>query len=178
LIRFSRVRSDVVLWTESAFIVFAAYFVVTSLGGLTVLLWSHPRSLRDALRDRPTLWVLLAPPLLFIASAGLEVPAMIAFLIPFWLIATAGWSRTHSGSLLVPSILASIMTILTQHPWRRATDVTYFTDWFPYSVHAARVSGVTMSDAMLIDIWRLRMFIAAAGIAAMAAWWRRTVRPS
>jgi hypothetical protein len=140
------------------------------------LLWSRPRWIQDTLRDRPALWALLVPPLVFIATAGLEVPPMIAFLIPFWLIAIAGWARLQKAPLLVPSLLAGVMTILTQHPWRKVTDASYFADWFPYSVHAARVSAVTMSDAMLIDIWRVRIFIAAAGLVASVAWWRRNIR--
>ena len=176
LLRFSRVRSDAVLWTELAFILFGAYFLLTTLGGLTILLWSRPRSIQDTLRDRPALWALLVPPLVFIGTAGLEVPPTIAFLIPFWLIAIAGWARLQRAPLLVPSLLAGVMTILTQHPWRKVTDASYFADWFPYSVHAARVSAVTMSDAMLIDIWRVRIFIAAAGLVASIAWWRRNVR--
>jgi len=176
LLRFSRVRSDVVLWTEFAFILFAAYFLLTALGGLTVLLWSRPRWIQDMLRDRPALWALLVPPLVFIGTAGLEVPPMIAFLIPFWLIVIAGWARLQTAPLLVPSLLAGVVTILTQHPWRKVTDVSYFADWFPYSVHAARVSAVTMSDAMLIDIWRVRIFIAVAGLVASVAWWRRNSR--
>ena len=173
LLRFSRVRADAVLWTEFAFILFGAYFLLTTLGGLTVLLWSRPRWIQDTLRDRPALWALLVPPLVFIGTAGLEVPPMTAFLIPFWLIVIASWARLQTAPLLVPSLLAGVMTILTQHPWRKVTDVSYFADWFPYSVHAARVSAVTMNDAMLIDIWRVRIFIAAAGLVASVAWWRR-----
>jgi hypothetical protein len=176
LLRFSRVRSDAVLWTEFAFILFGAYFLLTTLGGLTVLLWSRPRWIQDTLRDRPALWALLVPPLVFIGTAGLEVPPMTAFLIPFWLIVIAGWARLQTAPLLVPSLLAGVMTILTQHPWRKVTDASYFADWFPYSIHAARVSAVTMSDAMLIDIWRVRIFIAAAGLVASVAWWRRNIR--
>jgi hypothetical protein len=176
LLRLSRVRSDAVLWTEFAFILFGAYFLLTTLGGLTVLLWSRPRWIQDTLRDRPALWALLVPPFVFIATAGLEVPPMMAFLIPFWLIVIAGWARLQTAPLLVPSLLAGIITILTQHPWRKVTDAGYFADWFPYSVHAARVSAVTMSDAMLIDIWRVRIFIAAAGLVASVAWWRRNIR--
>ena len=102
---------------------------------------------------------------------------MIAFLIPFWLIAIAGWARLQRAPLLVPSLLAGVVTILTQHPWRKVTDASYFADWFPrIRFHAARVSAVTMSDAMLIDIWRVRIFIAAAGLVASIAWWRRNVR--
>jgi len=176
LLRFSRVRSDAVLWTESAFLLFGAYFLLTALGGLSILLWSRPRRVQDALRERPELWALLVPPLIFIATAGLEVPLMIAFLIPFWLIVIATWGRAQEAPLLVPAILAGVMTVVTQHPWARTTDLSYFVDWFPYSVHAARVSGVTMSDAVLTGIWRVRVLAAAAGVVAFLVWWRRNVR--
>lgn len=173
LLRFSRVRSDAVLWTEFTFMLFGAYALVTSLGGLTIMLWSRPRWIREILRERPELWALLVPTLVFILTAGLEVPAMISFLIPFWLIVIGTWAREQKSSLLVPSVLAVVLTVLTQHPWVRIDDTTYFVDWFPYSVHAARVGSVTVSDAVLSDIWRVRVVIAAGGLIAFAAWWRR-----
>ncbi len=176
LLRFSRVRSDAVLWTESAFLLFGAYFLLTALGGFSILLWSRPRAIQDVVRERPELWALLVPPVIFIATAGLEVPLMIAFLIPFWLIVIATWGRAQQGPRLVPAVLAGVMTVLTQHPWARTTDVSYFVDWFPYSVHAARVSGVTMSDAVLTSIWRVRVLVAAGGVVAFVMWWRRNVR--
>ena len=173
LLRFSRVHSDAVLWTESAFILFGAYFVVTTLGGLTLLLWSRPRWIQDALRQRPELWALVVPALVFIGTAGLDVPPMIAFLIPFWLIVAGMWARTQATPLLATSVLAGVVTVLTQHPYARMTDMSYFVDWFPYSVHAARVNAVTVSDAALTSIWRMRVLVAVAGMVAFAAWRRR-----
>ena len=173
LLRFSRVRSDAVLWTEFSFMLFGVYFLVTALGGVTILLWSRPRWIRDVLRERPELWALLAPVLVFIVTGGLEAPPMISFLIPFWLIVVAAWARDRGSSLLVPAVLAGVLTLLTQHPWTRIDDTRYFVDWFPYSVHAARVSGLTVGDAALTGIWRARVLIAAAGLIACAVWWRR-----
>jgi hypothetical protein len=175
LLRLARVRSDAVLWTEFTFMLFGAYFLLTTLGGLTILLWSRPRWIREILRERPELWALLVPVLVFVITAGLEVPPMISFLIPFWLIVIGVWAREQRSSLLVPSVLAGVLTVLTQHPWTRMDDVTYFVDWLPYSAHAARVSGVTVSDDVLINIWRMRILIAAGGLIAFAAWWKRPV---
>jgi hypothetical protein len=98
---------------------------------------------------------------------------MISFLIPFWLIVIGTWAREQRSALLVPSILAGLLTVLTQHPLMRMDDVTYFVDWFPYSVLAARISSVAVSDAVLSNIWRVRVLIAAGGLMAFAAWWRR-----
>ena len=173
LLRFSRVRSDAALWSEFAFMLFGAYALLTALSGLTILLWSRPRWIKEILRERPELWALLAPVLVFVFTAGLEVPPMISFLIPFWLITIGMWARVQKSSLLVPSVLAGVLTVLTQHPWVRMDDVTYFVDWFPYSVHAARIGSVTVTDAVLSDIWRVRVLIAAGGLIAFAAWWRR-----
>lgn len=173
LLRFSRVRSDAILWSEFAFMLFGAYALLTALGGLTILLWSRPRWIREILRERPEVWALLAPVLVFVFTAGLEVPPMISFLIPFWLIVIGTWARAQRSSLLVPSILAALLTVVTQHPWVRMDDVSYFVDWFPYSVLAARISSVAVSDAVLSNIWRVRVLIAAGGLIAFAAWWRR-----
>ena len=170
LTQFSRVAADVSLWNESEFIMAAAYFLLTSLGGLTILLWSRPRWMLDAVREKPELLALVVPVALFIATAGLDVPRAIPFLLPFWLIVIGVWCRQQKASLLVPVLLATALTILTQHPWARVTDASYFIDWFPYSVQAGRVN---VSAVDLRNTWGLRALVVAAGLAAFAAWRRR-----
>jgi hypothetical protein len=175
LTRLSRVRADAVLWDEFAFILFGLYFLVTSLGGLTILLWSSPRSIASAVREKPELIALVLPVLPFIATAGLDVPSMIPFLLPFWLIVIGVWGRGQTAPLLVPVLLAALLTLLTQHPWVRMNEVNYFVDWFPYSVHAARVSvSANVSDADFNSTWRLRVLMAAGGLAVFEAWRRRS----
>jgi hypothetical protein len=173
LMRFSRVRADASFWTESLFVLFGVYFLVTSFGGLTILLSSHPRWIRAAVAQRPELLALVVPVAFFIATAGLDVPRTMAFLLPFWFLVLALWVHEHGASLTVPLLLATALTVLTQHPWVRLDDTTYFVDWFPYSVHAGRVQ---VSDAGFDATWRLRMFIAAGGLAACAAWRRSLAR--
>ena len=169
LMRLSRVRADAVFWTEAAFILYGLYFVVTALGGLTLLLWSHPRGITDAISTRPELLALLVPVVPFIATGGLEVPRIIPFLLPFWFFVVAAWSREHTARLTVPLALAIVLTLLTQHPWTKLTDTGYFVDWFPYSVTAGRVA---VNDASFDATWRVRIFIAAGGLAACIAWRR------
>ena len=74
--------------------------------------------------------------------------------------------------MVVPLVLATALTVLTQHPWVRLSDTNYFVDWFPYSVYAGRVN---VADAGFDATWRLRLFIAAGGLAACVAW-RRSIR--
>ena len=169
LARWSRVRADASFWSELAFILYGLYFLVTVLGGLTLLLWSHPRRITDAVSARPELLALLVPVLPFIATAGLEVPRTIPFLLPFWLFIAGAWGRDHAARLTMPLLLAMVLTLLTQHPWTRLTDTRYFVDWFPYSVAAGRVD---VSDPRFDAIWRIRMFIAAGGLAGCVAWRR------
>jgi hypothetical protein len=173
LMRISRVRSDAAFWGELAFIVYAVYFLITSLGALTLLLWSRPRWIRDVVAHRPELLALVLPIAPFLATGGLDVPRMIAFLLPFWLFVIAAWGRDNSARLLVPLTLAIVLTVLTQHPWTRITDTRYFVDWFPYSVAAGRVN---VSEAGFDATWRVRMFIAAGGLAVLAAWRRSLAR--
>ena len=170
--RFSRVRADAAFWSESLFILFGLYFLVTSLGGFTILMASSPREVRRAVAMQPELLVLGLPVLLFIATAGLDVPRTIAFLLPFWVLLIGIWARDQRRSLLVPLVLATALTVLTQHPWVRLSDTNYFVDWFPYSVYAGRVN---VADARFDATWRLRLFIAAGGLAACVAW-RRSIR--
>jgi len=173
LMRFSRVRADAAFWSESAFILFGAYFLLTCLGGLTMLLISSPRWLRTVVSHQPELLALIVPVLPFIATAGLDVPRTMAFLVPFWLVLLGVWGRDHTGSVVGALVLATALTVITQHPWARLTDTNYFVDWLPYSVYAGRVD---VADAGFDATWRLRMFIAAGGLAACAIWQRSISR--
>jgi hypothetical protein len=178
LLRFSRVRSDVVLWTEPAFVMFGAYFLVTVVGGLTILLWSRPRWIGQILGRQPEMWALVAVPVVFILSGGTEAQAFVPFLIPFWLLAVGTWAQEQKSSLLAPVMLAGLLTVLTQHPWARMDDAAYFADWWPYSVHADRVSGITVDDTVFNDIWRVRLLIVLGGLIAFAMSWHRAEKES
>jgi hypothetical protein len=169
LLRFSRVRADAAFWTESLFILFGLYFLLTAFGGLSVLLIAHRSWSRNTISRRPELLALALPVALFIATAGLDVPRTAAFLLPFWFVVLGVWARDHAASITMPLVLATVITVLTQHPWVKLTDTTYFVDWFPYSVYAGRVN---VSKAGFDALWRLRMFFAAGGLAACAAWRR------
>ena len=172
LMRFSRVRADAASWSESLFILFGLYFLVTSLGGFTILMASSPREVRQAVAVQPEVLALGLPVLLFIATAGLDVPRTVAFLLPFWVVLIGIWTRDQRRSLVVPLVLATALTVLTQHPWVGLSDTNYFVDWLPYSVYAGRVN---VADTGFDATWRLRMFVAAGGLAACAAW-RRSIR--
>jgi hypothetical protein len=169
LMRFSRVRADAAFWGESLFVLFGLYFLVTSIGGFTILLGSSPREIRQAVASQPEVLALALPVLLFVATAGLDVPRTTAFLVPFWLVLTGIWGRDRRRSFVVPLLLATALTLLTQHPWARLNDTNYFVDWFPYSVYAGRVN---IADPAFDATWRLRLFIAGGGLAACAAWRR------
>jgi hypothetical protein len=172
LFRFSRVAADVTLWNEAAFILFALYLLMTSLGGLTILLWSRPRWITAAVSKEPALLALVLPTALFIVTGGLDVPRMIPFLLPFWLMVIGIWCREQTVSLVVPIVLAALLTLLTQHPWTAIDNERYFVDWLPYSVHAERVD-VRAPD--FSATWRLRALIVLGGLAAFAGWRRRAI---
>jgi hypothetical protein len=173
LLRVSRVRSDAAFWADSTFILYALYFLVTALGGLTMLLWADPARVRAAVAARPELLVLVVAALPFIATAGLDLPRFLPFLLPVWLVLVAEWGRGHEAPLVLPLVLAFILTVVTQHPWSRITDTNYVVDWFPYSVSAGRAS---VSEPRFDAIWRVRMFIAAGGLMAFVAWRRSLAR--
>ena len=171
LMRFSRVRADVAFWGESLFVLFGAYFLVTSLGGFTLLVTSSPRDVRRAVASQPEVLALVLPVLLFIATAGLDVPRTMEFLLPFWFVLIGMQSRDYSRSSVALLVIATALTVLTQHPWTRLNDTNYFVDWFPYSVYAGRVN---IDDPQFDPTWRLRVLIAAGGLVACAAW-RRSI---
>ena len=94
-------------------------------------------------------------------------------LIPVWLIVVGMWAHAQTASLLHTVALAFVLTILTQDPWTKMTDVQYFASWFPYSVYTERVSGLSVSRDFITSLWRMRVLVATRGLAAFVAWSRR-----
>jgi|SoiMethySBSTD1v2_1073268.scaffolds.fasta_scaffold00056_24 hypothetical protein len=133
----SHMRSDLALWGDPAFVVFALYALATALGGLTLLLWLRPRAMIDAIGERPELLVLIAFAGPAVVTSGTEFPRALALFIPFWLFGLGAWSsreRAIGWSL----VIAAAVTVMTQRPGTTIDGTRYFVDWFPFVVHSGR----------------------------------------
>jgi hypothetical protein len=163
----ARLQPLLELWSDPAYVAFAAYFVATSLGGLSLLLLTRPRGVAATMREQPELWALLLPIGVTVFGAELEVAHRLALLIPVWiLIIAAGVRRGTAGSgWIVPAALL-IVTAVTQRPGLPVDNLRYAVDWLPYADYSGRV------DAVNTDVWavwtpRFALIFAAVAILAL-----------
>lgn len=173
LVRVTRVRADAAFLFDSVFLLFVAYGIITAVGGFTILVWSNPRWIRLRLSEHPELWGLVLPAVPFIVTAGTDMPRMLPFLIPFWVLLIGLWGRDHARSLTTGVVIAMVMTLVVDAPWSRITDARYFVDWFPFAVYAQRVASA-VNDVEFAAIWKVRMLAVAAAVAVGIAWDRYT----
>ena len=158
------VRRYATVWLYWEHWLFAAYFLCTVFGGVTLVLVAHARETMRALAREYELAALIVP-LLALALLGIDLWRYFAYLLPAVALLYASLGR--SGRL-VPPVLAtmSVATLVTQRPWQHMTEMTYFRDWFPsyelYEHPAADHSG-------LWEVWIARLVAAAALLLVMIA---------
>jgi hypothetical protein len=169
LVRPGRVAGDTVMWGEGAFAMLGLYFVVTCFGGFSVLLVASQGTVRRAISERPELLALALPVCLFVATAGLDVPRTVQFFLPFWLIVLGVWVQGRRSALTVPLILSMALTLYTARPGFRLDDMSYYANYFPYTVHAGR-ARVTYPE--LWSLWTIRLLVVATAIVALSVWQR------
>jgi hypothetical protein len=161
LITPSHMRVDLGLWADEAFIAFALYALVTSLGGLSLMLGLRPRAMVATISERPELVVLIACAIPAVAASGTDLPRAVTLLIPFWLFVLGTWS-SRERAITWPLVIGVVATVISQRPGTTIDGIRYFVDWFPYVVHSGR-AGFDYSE--FAAEWT-RRFI-AVGVAAV-----------
>lgn len=131
-----------------------AYFVLTLFGGLSVLLFLHPRWCASRLREQ----LELATFLLVVAALtviGLDMWRYMMFALPVAVALIAQFYRDHLQATRLERPIAAAMlfaTVITQRPFERMDAALYFREWFPqYDV----LNGVATPD--LFVLWGMRL---------------------
>jgi hypothetical protein len=148
-------------WRAPALAMFFLYFLLTLLGGITVLMVLRPASLVRSFKAAPEL-ATFSILILAAAATRWDVWRHLVFLLPVLTILFAGYvNQYRPGPLLLSG--AFVLTLVTQQPFRQMDMTQYFRDWFPLVVYFA-------NDATpeFWSTWKLRLAITGAGVVALA----------
>ncbi len=148
--------ANLALWQDPGFVVFFFYFLLTLIGGVTLLLAVKPGWCARRLRATPELATFAAVILAATAVGNTDIWRYLAFLLPVITILYAGYVRDHQPGAVVLSA-ALLFTLATQQPFSQMDMTRYFRDWFP--AYVARTDDVTPT---FWSTWRLRMMLTAA----------------
>jgi hypothetical protein len=147
--------ANLALWHEPPFVVFFIYFLITLLGGVTVLLALRPAWCVRRLAHTPEL-ATFAALIVAAASVGFDIWRYLVFLLPVITILFAMYARDFRPA---PALLlgALVFTLVTQKPFVQMDMTQYFRDWFPGYVY--RTNDAT---AEFWSTWQLRIVMTVA----------------
>ncbi|HEU4693639.1 MAG TPA: hypothetical protein VFS23_34985 [Vicinamibacterales bacterium] len=148
--------ANLALWLDPGFVAFFFYFLLTLIGGVTLLLVLRPGWCARRLLATPELATFAAVILAATAVGNADIWRYLAFLLPVITILYAGYVRDHRPGAVVLSA-ALLVTLVTQQPFSQMDMTRYFRDWFP--VYVARTDDATPA---FWSTWRLRMILTAA----------------
>ena len=173
LLTASDLLANLALWRDPPFVTFFVYFLITLLGGVTVLLTLRAAWCVRQLARTPEL-ATFAAMIVAAASTGIDIWRYLVFLLPVITILFARYVRDYQpGPVLLSAAL--LITLVTQQPFAQMDMTHYFRDWFP-----AYVYRTDDASPAFWSTWRLRiaMTIGAAIALAVVQWalLRRRVR--
>ena len=148
--------ANLALWGDPGFVAFFFYFLLTLIGGVTLLLVMRPGWCARRLLATPELATFAAVILAATAVGNADIWRYLAFLLPVITILYAGYVRDHRPGAVVLSA-ALLFTLATQQPFTQMDMTRYFRDWFP--VYVARTDDATPA---FWSMWRTRLAVTAA----------------
>jgi hypothetical protein len=126
--------ANLALWREPAFVTFFVYFLVTLLGGITVLLILRAAWTVRQFTRMPELATFIALLVGATAIGNADIWRYLVFLLPAIAILYALYVRDfRPGAVLLSA--AFVLTLATQQPFLRLDMTHYFRDWFPAYVY-------------------------------------------
>jgi len=153
--------ANLALWRDLPFVAFFAYFLITLLGGITVLLFLRPVWCLRTMRDTPELATFAALIVAATAAGNADIWRYLVFMLPVITIIYAAYVRAHQPGPVILTA-AFLLTLVTQQPFVQMDMTHYFRDWFPGYVY--RTSDAT---AIFWSTWWVRFATTAAGALAL-----------
>jgi hypothetical protein len=149
------------VWSDPLFVSFAAYFLVTGAGALSVIALARAESTRRTFTRAPETAVLCVSLAVYLVFARIDALLAMGFLTPVWVLAAPEWieeARVGRWWWLAGSLA---ITIATQRPFSDIDLTSYYVDWHPYMV--LRGSS-PVQYTQLWERWVPRFFIAALSV--------------
>jgi hypothetical protein len=147
-------------WRESWYVASFVYFLLTTFGGISLILAARPQDSIRLLTDEPE-WATFGATILGITLVfGIDVWRYLAFALPVVVVlfASASGRWTTREQLWLFSI-GGVATWYTQRPFQHVDLATYFRDWFPYYV--AYLGNTPLRTADLWPVWGWRLGVSA-----------------
>lgn len=155
------------LWTDGGFVVFFVYFLITLLGGVTILLLLKPASIARQVGETPEIFTFA---LLIVGAAAVgnaDIWRYLIFMLPVIAMLFGAYARdVQPGPVLLTAAL--LLTLVTQEPFMRMDMTHYFRDWFPGYVY--RTDDAT---PVFWSTWWVRIALTCGGAVALGIvqWW-------
>jgi hypothetical protein len=159
---------------EPLFVAFFTYFLLTTFGGISLILFARPAQCARLLAEEPE-WISFAVVILAMAMLwSIDFWRYLAFLLPVAVVlfarASADWTFREQ-MWLYPT--ATVATWYTQRPFEHVDLPTYFRDWFPYYVASLGSTPLRPDDLWPVWGWRFAFVIALLSLLSLSNLWRR-----
>ena len=153
--------ANLALWRDPPFVVFFVYFLITILGGVTVLLLLKPVWCVRRMIETPELFTFAALIVGAAAVGNADIWRYLVFLLPVIAILFAAYARDfHPGPVILTAAL--VLTLVTQQPFTEMDMTRYFRDWFPGYVY--RTDDAT---PVFWSTWWVRIAVTCGGAVAL-----------
>jgi hypothetical protein len=159
---------------EPLFVAFLAYFLLTTFGGISLILFARPAQCARFLSEEPE-WISFAVVILAMAMLwSFDFWRYLAFLLPVAVVlfarASADWTFREQMWLY---LIAAFATWYTQRPFEHVDLRMYFRDWFPYYVAFLGSTPLRPEDLWPVWGWRFALAIALLSLLSLSNVWRR-----
>jgi hypothetical protein len=165
--------TDLRLWEQPPFVVAFAYFSITLLGGITVLLVLRLARVLASLRAEPELATFAGFVVVAAAAGSADIWRYLVFVLPVALVlAAACLVDLNVAARRQVLVIMTIVTVLTQRPFQTMTVDSYFLDWFP-------VYGLARDQPVppkILAVWLPRLALLALILVAFHLLIRRATR--
>ena len=153
--------ANLALWRDPPFVVFFVYFLITILGGITILLALKPVWSIRRLAETPELFTFGVLIVGAAAVGNADIWRYLVFLLPVVAILFAAYVRdVRPGPVILTAAL--LLTLVTQQPFTQMDMTHYFRDWFPGYVY--RTDDAT---PLFWSTWWVRIAVTCGGAIAL-----------
>jgi hypothetical protein len=162
--------ANLALWRDPPFVVFFVYFLITILGGITILLMLKPAWCARRMIETPELFTFAFLIVGAAAVGNADIWRYLVFLLPVIAILFAVYvGDFHPGPAMLTAAL--LLTLMTQQPFTEMDMTHYFRDWFPGYVY--RTDDAT---PVFWSTWWVRIAVTSGGAVALAVLQWKTLR--